>query len=123
MKLYIDYMNFVIEYASAETPSVYWKNRHVLIDTENLERSHVEYLDLVRKEFPTSSSKLSTFEEFQDRIVQFYDRKKEGKSYYLDLVHKDHKLTASDELTKLRLSVKPKKVKNVGTQLHLNLFD
>lgn len=119
--LCIDYINFVMDYEG--TPSEYWLDRNAMINIENLEGSFHRYLEIVKKWFPTYSDKLDTFEKFQNRIHQYYDRKERGQKYFLDIVHNSKGLTNRDKLDKLLIHKTTTIKKNVGTQLNLNLFD
>lgn len=122
MALCIDYMNFVMDYENG-SPSDYWLDRYAMIDIENLEVSFHRYLDIVKKWFPTYSDKLDTFEKFQNRIHQYYDRKERGQKYFLDIVHNNSGFTNKDRLDKLLIHKTKAIKKNVGIQLNLNLFD
>lgn len=123
MKLYIDYMNFIIEYIDDNMATDYWNKHHVLIDVNNLEDTHEQYLQLVRTYLPNYSDKLTTFEQFKNRLLEFYARKESCKRYFLDITNKDSKLSTKDKLQKLNISQHKAKPKNTGTQLNLNFFD
>jgi hypothetical protein len=117
MILTIDSINFIVEYQG--TPSDYWLKTNTIIDIEDLESSHSRYLEIGRIEFPTYSDKLTTTDQFKERITQYYHRKERGIRYYLDIITTGTKLTLQDKVNKLSVNKVKVVKKNVGVQLDL----
>jgi len=123
MILYIDGSNTIFEFTEDEKIDEWWNTNTVLIDFNNLECSHVRYLEVWDAASYFLSERLSKFEAFQRRINDFFFRKEHNIFNGSDAVSHTSTISADDRYRQILLNRPRPKKKNVGVQLNLNLFD